>query len=92
MYTLLPFLRYSPAISPKRPNITTLCHSVFSRVSPVALSRQLSLVASDRLATALPPWVWRISGSLPRLPIKMTLLMPRAMLACLSWWVKVQKV
>ena len=68
--------RSSPRFSLK---ITTRCHSVFSRRSPVALSRQLSLVATRRLAMARPSWVWRISGSAPRLPIRMTLLTDPAM-------------
>src|SRR5687767_9409056 len=55
-------------------NTTTRCHSVRSRRSPLLLSRQLSEVASDRLATHVPSWVERISGSRPRLPTRMTLL------------------
>src|ERR1700751_5366785 len=53
--------------------ITTRCHSVFSLRSPVALSRQVSEVATLRLAIGRPSWVRRISGSLPRLPTRMTL-------------------
>src|SRR5438552_1701330 len=53
--------------------MTTRCHSVFSRRSPVALSRQLSEVATLRFAIGRPSWVRLISGSLPRLPTRMTL-------------------
>src|SRR5437762_10312312 len=53
--------------------MTTRCHSVFSLRSPVALSRQLSDVATLRLAIGRPSWVRRISGSLPRFPTKITL-------------------
>src|SRR6202000_2111245 len=52
---------------------TTRCHSVFSLRSPVALSRQVSDVAIRRLAIGRPSWVRLISGSAPRLPIKITL-------------------
>src|SRR5437763_8819128 len=54
--------------------MTTRCHSVFSRRSPVFLSRQLSDVATLRLAIGRPSWVRRISGSLPRFPTRITLL------------------
>src|SRR5256886_15596912 len=75
MYTLAPFFRYCSAIlqSPSL-KITTRCHSVFSLRSPVALSRQLSEVATLRLAIGRPSWVRRISGSLPRFPTRITLL------------------
>src|SRR5882724_3593658 len=53
--------------------MTTRCHSVFSLRSPVVLSRQLSEVATLRLAIGRPSWVRRISGSLPRLPTRITL-------------------
>src|SRR5580704_16155698 len=53
--------------------MTTRCHSVFSLRSPVALSRQLSDVATLRLAIGRPSWVRRISGSLPRFPTRITL-------------------
>src|SRR5205807_4701768 len=55
--------------------MTTRCHSVRSLRSPEFLSRQLSEVASDRLAIRIPSWVERISGSRPRLPTRITLLM-----------------
>src|SRR5580704_10880664 len=54
--------------------ITTRCHSVFSLRSPEALSRQVSEVATVRLATRSPELRVRISGSLPRFPTKITLL------------------
>src|ERR1700759_4847441 len=57
---------------------TRLCHSVLSVQLPVwSLAR--SAVASEKLATVMPPWVVRISGSLPTLPRRMTLLTPFAM-------------
>src|SRR5436190_24330432 len=74
MYTFEPFFRYCSAIRHRFSlKITTRCHSVFSRRSPVALSRHESDVASRRLAIGRPSWVRRISGSAPRLPIRMTL-------------------
>src|SRR5437879_13785478 len=73
MYTLLPFLRYSPAISARRCHTTTLCHSVRSCHSP-PLSLKRSLVASVSFATGVPLGVYFTSGSLPRFPIRMTLL------------------
>src|SRR6185437_3528547 len=68
--------------------MTTRCHSVFSLRSPEFLSRQLSEVASDRLAMRRPSWVERISGSLPRLPTRMTLLTLPAIEFFRSWWVR----
>src|SRR5215470_2695859 len=75
MYTLAPFFRYCSATR-QRPSlkITTECHSVFSRRSPEVLSRHVSVVATRRLAIGRPSWVRRISGSLPRLPTRITLL------------------
>src|SRR5205085_8016298 len=55
--------------------ITTRCHSVRSLRSPDILSRQLSEVATARLAIRIPSCVERISGSRPRLPTRITLLM-----------------
>src|SRR5436190_8338146 len=55
--------------------ITTRCHSVRSLRSPVARSRQVSEVAIRRFATRSPEVRLRISGSAPRLPTRMTLLM-----------------
>src|SRR6185295_17611266 len=83
MYTFEPFLRYSPAISPRRPNMATLCHSVRSLFSPDCLSFQFSLVATRMFATVIPDGMARVSGSAPRLPIRMTLLIPRAMRSAL---------
>src|SRR5882757_632136 len=73
-YTLAPFFRYCSAIlqSPSL-KITTRCHSVFSLRSPVPLSRQVSEVATLRLAIGRPSCVRRISGSLPRFPTRITL-------------------
>src|ERR1700694_4535348 len=59
--------------------MTTRCHSVFSRRSPVALSFQESDGATRRFAIGLPSWVRRISGSAPRLPTRITLLTLPAM-------------
>src|SRR5215470_7929260 len=52
---------------------TTRCHSVFSLRSPEALSRQLSEVATDRLAIEEPDGICLISGSRPKFPTKITL-------------------
>src|SRR5665213_1068128 len=70
-------------------NTTTRCHSVRSLRSPLVLSFQLSEVATDILATRVPSLVERISGSRPRLPIRITLLTLPAIaqlpfLACLA--------
>ena len=73
-----PEVKYSPAISARRLNNTTRCHSVRSWCSPRCLSVYASVVASDRLHTAPPLGMVLTSGSWPRLPIRMTLLMPRA--------------
>src|SRR6201996_4050135 len=74
IYTLEPFFRYCSAIlqSPSL-KITTRCHSVFSLRSPEFLSRQVSEVAIRRFAIGRPSWVRLISGSAPRLPIRITL-------------------
>src|ERR1700712_4089091 len=61
--------------------MTTRCHSVFSLRSPLARSFQLSLVASARFTILLPSCVERISGSLPRLPTRITLLTLPAILS-----------
>src|SRR5438876_8912235 len=74
MYTLAPFFRYcSATLQSPSLKITTRCHSVFSLRSPLFLSRQVSEVATLRLAIGRPSWVRRISGSLPRFPTKITL-------------------
>ncbi|MCY1462044.1 hypothetical protein D9M71_797720 [compost metagenome] len=54
MYTERPFFRYSPAISARRLYMTTRCHSVSSRFSPLALSFQEEVVAIDILQMAAP--------------------------------------
>src|SRR6186713_2545128 len=59
--------------------MATLCHSVRSLFSPDCLSFQFSLVAMRMFATVMPEGMARVSGSAPRLPIRMTLLIPRAM-------------
>src|SRR5690349_18772973 len=73
-YTLAPFFRYcSATLASPSLKMTTRCHSVFSLRSPVALSRQLSEVATLKLTIGLPSCVRRTSGSLPRLPTRITL-------------------
>src|SRR6266566_3479396 len=61
---------------------TQRCHSVFSCFDP-ALSFHVRLVASENVATRLPPVVDRTSGSFPRLPINVTLF--RLRLTDSSW-------
>src|SRR6476469_2529794 len=51
---------------------TQRCHSVFSCCEPAA-SFHDRLVASEKVATRLPPVVDRTSGSFPRFPIRVTL-------------------
>src|SRR6185503_15201538 len=51
---------------------TQRCHSVFSCFWPLASFHE-RLVASENVATLLPPVVDRTSGSLPRFPIRITL-------------------
>src|SRR5258708_38476964 len=51
---------------------TQRCHSVFSCFVPLA-SFHDRLVASENVATRLPPVVARTSGSFPRFPINVTL-------------------
>src|SRR6476659_5839891 len=51
---------------------TQRCHSVFSCFTPLA-SFHVRLVARENCATRLPLGVARISGSLPRFPINVTL-------------------
>src|SRR3954468_22253474 len=53
--------------------ITTLCHSVRSRGSPDWRSFQRSEVAIRRLTIFWSLWLWRTSGSRPRLPTRITL-------------------
>src|SRR6476661_1424742 len=61
---------------------TQRCHSVFSCLTP-DWSFQDRLVASEKVATRLPPVVDRTSGSLPRFPINTTLFKLR--LTVSSW-------
>src|SRR6202034_4781195 len=80
MKTFEPFFRYCSAMRHRFSlKMTTRCHSVFSLRSPVLLSFQDSDVARRRLAIGRPSWVRRISGSAPRLPIRITLLTLPAM-------------
>src|SRR3954469_24290336 len=51
---------------------TQRCHSVFSCFAPPASFHE-RLVASEKVATRLPPVVDRTSGSFPRFPIRVTL-------------------
>src|SRR4029434_8951468 len=63
--------------------MTTRCHSVRSRRSPVVLSRHVSDVATLKFAIGRPSCVRRISGSLLRLPTRITLLtLPAMTLSC----------
>src|SRR3954466_16249655 len=59
--------RFSSKIPPR-------CHSVRSRASPDWQSFQRSLVATARCTIFWLFWVWRTSGSRPRLPTRITLL------------------
>src|SRR5207342_252018 len=77
-YTCEPLRRYSPAISASFPKNFTRCHSVFSWLVP-SRSLRTVVVARRTEVTAIPPWVYLVSGSSPRLPTRITLLMPRAM-------------
>ena len=54
--------------------MTTLCHSVFSFFSPLALSVHLSAVAMEKDTTGSPLAVLRVSGSRPKRPSRITLL------------------
>src|SRR5438105_12194844 len=73
MYTFEPFFTYSPTISASRCQATMLCHSVRSCHWP-SLSLKRSFVAIENFATAMPLGVYFTSGSLPRLPMRITLL------------------
>src|SRR5690606_11880361 len=59
------------------PNSLTRCHSVFSCWLPSRSLRTL-VVAKDSVVMAMPPCVYLTSGSLPRLPTRITLLIPLA--------------
>src|SRR5690349_16534537 len=75
-YSLSPFFTYFSTMSASCDvfvfQTTQRCHSVFSCFDPDA-SFHDRLVASENVATRLPPVVDRTSGSLPRFPIRMTL-------------------
>src|SRR5258705_9847413 len=74
--SLSPFLQYFSTTSaspvPLVFHTTHRCHSVFSCFSPFA-EFHVRLVASENVATRLPPVVDLTSGSLPRFPISITL-------------------
>src|SRR6516162_10283676 len=84
-YTFDPFFKYCSATrhSPSL-KMTTRCHSVRSRRSPVVLSRQVSLVATLSWTMGRPSCVRLISGSRPRLPTNMTLFTEPAMTVSVS--------
>src|SRR5262249_23693634 len=67
-----PFSRYWVHASPCFPQTTTVCHSVACCFSPFAPTQVLD-VARENLVTAFPFGVKRVSGSLPRFPIRITL-------------------
>src|SRR5688500_8238241 len=75
-YRRSPFLQYFSTTSarpvPLTFHTTQRCHSVFSCFSPDGVFHCL-LVASENVATLLPLFVVRISGSWPRFPIRMAL-------------------
>src|SRR6476619_7246624 len=74
--SLSPFFTYfstmSASCEPLVFHTTQRCHSVFSCFAPAA-SFHVRLVASEKVATRLPPVVERTSGSFPRFPIRVTL-------------------
>src|SRR4051812_16006156 len=76
--TCRPLDRYFEQTSARLPHTTMRCHSVRSCRCPF-LSFQLSLVATRSSQTPCPLGVYRMSGSAPRLPTRMTLLTPPAM-------------
>src|SRR5688572_21285916 len=67
---------------------TQRCHSVFSCRSPEG-PFHVRLVASENVATRLPPDVERTSGSAPTLPIRVTLF--RLRLTISSWRVSLRR-
>src|SRR5690349_2645748 len=75
-YSLSPFLTYFSTMSASCElfvfHTTQRCHSVFSCFAPAA-SFHDRLVASENVATRLPPVVDRTSGSFPKFPISVTL-------------------
>src|ERR1700722_5183981 len=83
MYAELPFFRYCAQASPCLPHTVILCHSVRScRVPP--LSANDSVVATEKLVTEEPELVKRVSGSRPRLPMRITLFTDAAIFATSS--------
>src|ERR1051326_3812656 len=75
-YSLSPFFTYRSTMSASCEllvfHTTQRCHSVFSCFAPAA-SFHDRLVASENVATRLPPVVDRTSGSFPKFPISVTL-------------------
>src|SRR5215216_7301262 len=75
-YNLSPFFTYFSTMSASCElfvfHTTHRCHSVFSCLAPDASFHE-RLVASEKVATRLPPVVERTSGSFPRFPISVTL-------------------
>src|SRR5688572_9327924 len=67
-----PLVRIPARASARFPHIVSVCHSVLSLSSPLALSRQVADVASRNRIFALPSKSLS-SGSAPRLPSKKTL-------------------
>src|SRR5688572_24382328 len=74
-----PLWTYCSIISAMRSHAVQRCHSVFSCCWPLR-SVNDRLVATENLATRLPPPVVRISGSFPTLPMSITLFNERAMI------------
>jgi len=70
--TWVPFNKYGATFSPRQN--TTLDQLVSSFQSPVCLSFQRMLVATENFTTAICEAVYAVSASLPRLPIRITLL------------------
>src|SRR5579863_5650755 len=68
-----PFFKYCWAISACLAHTTILCHSVRFWRSPER-SLKVSSVAIEKLQTACPPPVYRVSGSRPKRPTRITLL------------------
>src|SRR6187397_405426 len=67
-----PLVSIPARASARFPHIVSVCHSVFSLSSPLALSRHVADVASRNRIFVLPSKSFS-SGSAPRLPSKKTL-------------------
>src|SRR6185436_15527418 len=84
--SLSPFFTYFSTMSASCElfvfHTTQRCHSVFSCFDPAASFHE-RLVASEKVATRLPPVEDRTSGSFPRFPINTTLFKLR--LTTSSW-------